>query len=310
MIGEKDQEVLARQPVDANGVPIPLDAEGSPLLVLRDADGALVVDPAFASVYEYVGTDGQTHTLDVTYITSDGTKVATAAEASIDDGTSSYTAVQEVDLGRTNVTRAPLDSPSPQATATLENALSEALASIDAAASIEFDDAGRIVLVAADGTTATIDSPTENLALYKYLLDGNTISQLPYTVNTLDLAAALLGAASDKEEPLDIDEVVYLNTFLEITGTLTDSAGSSYYDYSDFTYDRATTFDGTVSWLEPAGTNESGDPIYVLKTDTILNAVFDGENVTATNIDGFTTAADDARAVIEFVHSNPVPVTD
>ncbi len=193
--------------------------------------------------------------------------------------------------------------------ATLENALSEALASIDAASSIEFDDAGRIVLVAADGTTATINLPTENLALYKYLLDGNTISQLPDTVNTLDLAAALLGAASDKEEPLDIDEVVYLNSFLEVAGTLTDAAGSTYYDYADFTYDRATTFDGTVSWLEPA-TNESGDLIYVLKTDTILNVVFDGENVTATNIDGFTTAADDARAVIDFVHSNPVPVTE
>ncbi|MFZ2099139.1 MAG: hypothetical protein WAU86_01080 [Oricola sp.] len=319
VIGEQDQPVLAPQPVDANGVPIPLDPEGAPLLVLRDVNDAdgdgdtleLIVDPNFVSTYTYTDASGNQVTIDVTYIKADGTPVASAADAVADDSAENpYTAVQEVELGRTNVSRAPLSTPSPKADSTLENALAEALYSISQATSIEFDEAGRIVVVTADGEATAIDSPVENLALYKYILDGGTIDQLPADTNLLDLAASLLGAASDKEEALDIDEIAYLNTFLEIAGTLTDADGNTYYDFSTFTYDRTEFADVEVSWLEPAGTDADGNPLYVLRSDTILNAVFGGEELTATNIDGFTTAADDARAIIEFVHSNPVPVVE
>ncbi len=39
-----------------------------------------------------------------------------------------------------------------------------------------------------------------------------------------------------------------------------------------------------------------------------MTAVFGGVNYTGTKVDGFTQAADDARAVIEFVHEHPVPL--
>lgn len=38
-----------------------------------------------------------------------------------------------------------------------------------------------------------------------------------------------------------------------------------------------------------------------------MTAVFGGADYTGTQLDAFTQAADDARAVISFVHDNPVP---
>ncbi|WP_159015605.1 hypothetical protein [Cognatiluteimonas profundi] len=42
-------------------------------------------------------------------------------------------------------------------------------------------------------------------------------------------------------------------------------------------------------------------------TELILTAVFGGIDYSGTQLDAFTQAADDARAVIEFVHDNPMP---
>mgnify|MGYP003574381123 FL=1 len=46
---------------------------------------------------------------------------------------------------------------------------------------------------------------------------------------------------------------------------------------------------------------------WTAETVDILDAVFDGADATATNVAGFTLAADDALQVIEFVHEYEVP---
>jgi len=72
-------------------------------------------------------------------------------------------------------------------------------------------------------------------------------------------------------------------------------------------------------WLYPDATTLEGDPLFFIKQGPILNAVFPllnelGEAIdidpgeTGGNIAGFAQAADDARAVINFMHEHPVPV--
>jgi hypothetical protein len=66
---------------------------------------------------------------------------------------------------------------------------------------------------------ARIDSPLQNLALYKnVMITGN--SKLPgvQPASQMDLAAIFLGSASDKTIPISKDTVSALNTILGITG--------------------------------------------------------------------------------------------
>lgn len=221
----------------------------------------------------------------------------------------------EVELGRLNVGRAP--------TSVLVKRASEAITNLDAATSISLDPAGRLTYTTADGEVKTIDSPLENLALFvKLMTDGSigldttkwnatTLGDLAYlndgTFTTADFsrAASLLAAASDKAGVLTKDEVVYMTTFLSLPGTLDDNDPTTaikYVDFSTFSYDRSSVYSGvttTVLILE--------NGVYVPKTVNVYDAVFSGSNATGTNIDGYTQAADDARAVINYIHEYEVP---
>jgi len=81
-----------------------------------------------------------------------------------------------------------------------------------------------------------------------------------------------------------------------------------YYDFSDYEYDRTAAYDGvTVTYLS----DPEGDGTYITVTESVMEAVFDGQSwtdSTAGGVDDFTQSADDARAVIEFLHEVPVPV--
>lgn len=204
--------------------------------------------------------------------------------------------VVEVELGRMSVSRSP-----PQV---LDRALEDAMATIamDADGVLEYDAAGRIVVVDADGAVYRIDSPLANLALYDAALSGTSDW-------TLAQAAAFLGAATDKEGEVLVDTVAYINATLGVEGTITGDDGNVYYDFTAFSYDRATTYTKTIEYAELVVDPVTGDSTVVIKTDTILNAVFDGENTTDTSIDGVAQAADDARAVIEFIHDHQLPAS-
>jgi len=56
--------------------------------------------------------------------------------------------------------------------------------------------------------------------------------------------------------------------------------------------------------------NPDGTTVYVPKTVNVYEAVFSSTDVTKTNVDAFAQAADDARAVIEYVHDNAIPETN
>lgn len=218
-------------------------------------------------------------------------------------------ATVEVELGRMNVGRSP--------SAVLSSRLAEAVNNLNEADSIGLDEAGRITYTV-DGEVKTIDSPLENLALYVKLMDDGTLGlsldnsvlgNLSYlndgtlTAQDVTAAASFLAGASDKYTPMTVDGVVYLNTILGVNGTI-EQNDTQYVDFSNFSYDRSSTYDGvTVNVLEKVS-----DGTYETRTVDLYDAVFGGQEYTSdSGIDGFAQAADDARAVIAYVHDHSAP---
>ncbi|MEZ5850801.1 MAG: hypothetical protein R3D68_09175 [Hyphomicrobiaceae bacterium] len=274
---------------------------GDMYIILRDASGLPILD---ANGY-----------VQVMYYDSTGKLVCCIprdAEGNLLPALPDGTAVLpiEVELARLSVGRSP--------TRVLSAQYEEALKSIAAAVSVELDAAGRIVLVAADGTKSTLDSPLVNLAIYRELLNTGTLAGIDasklgslsflvdgvLTAEDLKVAASLFGAASDKTVTVTIDTVAYMNVILGIDGTL----ASNYVDYSTFTYNRETAYATatiTVLVLQPDG---SWKPTEVKVLDSVFkDAVPTGD---LTNISAFTAATDDARAIIDYLHTYAVPTAE
>src|SRR5690606_15297262 len=115
---------------------------------------------------------------------------------------------------RTSVVRAP-DS-------VLENALEEVVTSLATAQCLSLDPAGRLVTISQAGDevlSSAIDSPLQNLAIYRQLLlkgylgdEANPIV-LPDT-DILTTAARGFGGSADKTGKVTVDQVVYTNQIL------------------------------------------------------------------------------------------------
>lgn len=218
-------------------------------------------------------------------------------------------ATVEVELGRLNVGRSP--------TGVLSSRLEEAISIINQATAVTLDEAGRLLLTI-DGEQKTIDSPLENLAIYIKLmndgtlglsLDNSVLGSLAFlndgtlTAQDVTAAASFLAGASDKYAPLSVDSVVYLNTILNVDGSITQN-GTDYVDFSSFTYDRSDVYENTTAEV----LIETSPGVYETKTVNIYDTVFSSQDYSSTSgIDGFTQAADDARAVIAYVHDNSAP---
>jgi len=265
------------------------DLFGDMVVVLRDANGVPILTSTglvqvIAYVYDASGNlvplkDASGNLVVIPY-NAEGDLLPTVTV----DGTTYDVSGAEVDLGRLSVGRAP--------NKVLDHSLTEALSKLTAG-TVTLDSTGRL---AVDGVT--IDSPLENLALYdKYMTTGSLPGvTLPVGFNP----ASLLAAASDKYGSISVDTVVYMNSILGI------NSGTTYYDFSTTNYDRYTTWKdatATVLVLQPNGS-------YVPTVVNLYDAVFSSTNwtdPTATGgADDFATAADDYRAVIEFVHDNGV----
>ncbi|MBU6247402.1 MAG: hypothetical protein KGN77_06560 [Xanthomonadaceae bacterium] len=272
------------------------DLLGDMNVILRDANGVPILD-------EY----GHVQPLD-----ANGDPIPLTPEGDIVAGSEDL--VVPVEFSRLSVSRSP--------SKVIDKSYDEAIAALNAATTISIDASGRLVTTV-DGVAKTIDSPLENLALYEALLnngylpgftpkEGAAPTSLSFlvdkTVTNSDMlqAASFLAAASDKSGSINDDTVVYTDSILGITGTtpLTGEDGKQYVDFTNVTYDRSAVYPDTmtVTYLEK---NEDGS--YTKKTTSIIDAVFGGETYTGTQLDAFTQAADDARAVIEYVHDNPVP---
>lgn len=275
------------------------DIYGDMYVIDRDENGVPILDENGYVQVKYLDADGNLQCCILR--DSEGNLLPTLA-----DGTAVVPI--EVELGRLSVGRSPDQ--------VLAAQYEEAVNSINTAASVSLDASGRIVITATDGTQSTIDSPLENLALYYELLTTGTLSgvdatklgSLSYladgnlTAQDLSLAASFFAAASDKTIPVSVDSIEYMNTILGIEGSLTDG----YTDYSTFTYDRQAVYGSTEVTVLVEQEDGSWKPTSVNVYDTILGGTPTGD---LTNVTAFTTATDDARAIINYLHEYEVPTS-
>ncbi|MBD1544897.1 hypothetical protein [Roseibium aggregatum] len=276
---------------------------GDMYIILRDENGVPTLDENGYVQVKYVDANGD---LQCCIPRNDeGDLLAT-----LPDGTA--VVPLEVELGRVSVGRSP--------TQVLAAQYDEVLNTInsDDAVSVSLDASGRIVVTLTDGTEKTIDSPLENLALYYQLLTTGTISgiddptklgDLAYlvdgtlTAQDLSVAASFFAAASDKTIAVTVDSIEYMNTILGIEGSLTDG----YVDYSSFVYDRESVYGS----MEVEVLVQQPDGSWASETVNVYDVILGGEATgELTNVTAFTTATDDARAIIDYLHEYGVPTTN
>lgn len=118
--------------------------------------------------------------------------------------------IPEVELGRLNVARSPDQ--------VLDRSLTEALKTLTPEMvsyyNLTLDQAVEALSLNFD-TTVFVDSPLQNLALLKDMLDGTSALTASGVVNdTATLAAMMLGAASDKTVPISVDTVIAVTAIL------------------------------------------------------------------------------------------------
>lgn len=247
---------------------------------------------------------------------------------------------QEVDFGRINEARAPDQ--------VFDSQLEDVVINLATADCRTLDPAGRLVATRAGDDlsvlVSTIDSPLQNLAIYRQLMLTGTIgAPLPEGATVLDTAARGLGVASDKAGEVNVDLVAYLNQIMglsdpltstilpkvcemyreEVTGKiqLVEKCFLLYPIDEEYNYDRLTNFYALPSPAYiPADAPEAGTfeyltlmpnsdpPQFEILYDLITTAVFEDESFSGGNIGGFAQASDDTRAVVSFMHENQVPV--
>ena len=323
---------------DGNGVPIPSlavqvpDPESGQLV-----DGGLCWQPIASAEFSY---DGYVVPTDRVVVPTASTPVDGGWLIPVDQYTcgvegffSSYT--EEVDFGRINEARSPAS--------VFESQLEDVVIKLATADSTSLDPAGRMVAsncgVDEDTVTSTIDSPLQNLAVYRQLMMTGTIGvDLPEGADIFDTAARGLGVASDKGGAVNKDMVAYLNMLMgldvaptvlpkltetyreEVQGTI-QLVTKSFLDYRTFGYDRGANFGALPSPAYiPEGAPVPGEfeylalipntdpPNFEILQGPIMTAVFDNDpGFLGGNIEGFAQAADDTRAVINFMHNWPIP---
>jgi len=234
--------------------------------------------------------------------------------------------VEEVHFGRMNSGRSP--------NKVLDSQLAEAYVTLRSG-NIDRDHAGRITVDDPDtdpNPDKTIDSPLQNLAMYRELLAHGALElqfgvDLPWnwdgmTADFLDWAAAALGASAEKDDywvdgPINLDLVVYFNRILGIPGPSDDAIqgdgaigadGEYYFDYSydntGFSYTRSAKYPGCAWGYEIVGSSLEpfNEPIMSLVFGTLAEP--NGVDFSGDNIFAFATAADDSRRVIAFAHDD------
>jgi len=203
---------------DDDGVPIPSD----PVLV-QDPETGLLVDGGLCQ--QPIAFNVDDPALCPTECVVDTTDPATVAVNQFNCSvgfidtetgltTSCSNCTQEVDFGRVNAARSPVT--------VFESQLEDVVVNLAIADCTTLDPAGRLVAstVAADGTvtTSTIDSPLQNLAIYRELMLtgflGDAANPIELPGDTLDTAARGLGVSSDKTGEVNVDLVAYLNSIM------------------------------------------------------------------------------------------------
>jgi len=357
---------------DIDGVPIP-----SPEVQVEDPETGLLVDGGLC--WQPIAFNVDNTDLCPAECVVDTTTPATVDvnQYSCGVATGCSNCTQEVDFGRTNLARSPVE--------VFESQLEDVVVNLAIADCTTLDPAGRLVAstVAADETvtTNTIDSPLQNLAIYRQLMLtgflGDAANPIELPGDTLDTAARGLGVSSDKTGEVNVDLVAYLNSIMglddvptilgklcetyreEVQGTI-QLVEKCYLNYgmdlsdipplgADYAYTRETNFlalpdpayipegAAVAGWfeylavLDPAAVvpqfqidqGFSQNAVFCVDVDgNPLNPVFNTEctalvpvagsvaEYTGDNIGAFAQAADDTRAVINFMHDWPMPDAD
>lgn len=247
--------------------------------------------------------------------------------------------LQEVEFGRTNLARSP-DS-------VLQTQLDEVVFNLTTAGCLSLDPAGRMVYSSEiNGVVEsyTIDSPLQNLAIYRQLMRTGQLHENIKLPDWKRTAAIALGAAMDKEGSVTVDLTAYLNMILGLTEesvNLPEGLERKCLDikqeikgkvgyveecfilYNSFSYYRYGNFTSLPDpdYIQCDNPNESNcleymevvsfDPLQmVVVKKPILESVSElkeNKNWEGSKIGGFAKAADDARAVVEFMHNYEVP---
>jgi len=118
-------------------------------------------------------------------------------------------------------------------------------------------------------------------------------------------AASFLAGAADKTQPISIDKMVYLNTIAGVDGAIPSPTGTgTFVDFTTFAYDRTAAYAGVTADVivkQPDGT-------YQVETIDVFADVFESQGFAAAgSANAFAQAADDARAIINYVHEYEVP---
>ncbi|HVC11417.1 MAG TPA: hypothetical protein VNE59_07260 [Burkholderiales bacterium] len=123
--------------------------------------------------------------------------------------------IGEVELGRMNVARAPAH--------VIDRALAEAITTLTDPANqtlYKLDSLDAIVQAILNASALRVDSPLQNLALYRELLTTATLGTTGIPVTTANytlLAAIFIGGASDKTLPISASSVEAVNTIMGLT---------------------------------------------------------------------------------------------
>jgi len=234
----------------------------------------------------------------------------------------------EVEFGRLNIVRSPQS--------VLDQAFDESMKVLAApGAVLSLDFCGRLTStypdpVSGETIVKTIDSPRENMALYQYIMKHmfeNTaennynnrlgfLGEVPNSFDPLTIAASCFAAGSDKTGTVDIDEVVYIDGFIDCTGLnpiLNLHENKYYYNFSEpmlggaqFQYSRGVYADRylKIVTLNGDGTyNEEIKSVKAAMEDAGLFTYMWGK-VDATRVSGFALAVDDAVQVLDYVHGD------
>ena len=122
----------------------------------------------------------------------------------------------EIEFGRTNSARAPAS--------VFESQLEDVVVKLATADEIGLDPAGRLVACIDGGadpdTSSAVDSPIQNLAIYKQLMTYGYLGdagQIVLPASVMDTAARGIGVAVDKGGKVTKDMLVYLNQIMGLS---------------------------------------------------------------------------------------------
>ena len=316
-----------------NGVPIP-----SPATLVENPETGALVDGGLC--WQPIAFDEGDACPDTCVIDSvpSGTAVVAVDQfnCAVEVGCSACT--QEADFGRTNVART--------SEAVFDAQLEDVLVKLATSDCATLDPAGRMVASTNEEgvvTSSTIDSPLQSLAIYRQLmLTGSIGVTLPQGASLMDTAARGIGTSFDKGGEVNVDVVAYVNLLLGLSDPATNTvldpkicetyreevAGQiqlvekCFLNYGAYGYTRANNFSTTEqslpspSYIPDENAHGWFEYLYELAVPAtfgiqqgpIVDAVFAGDGGEyMSDIGGFAQAADDTRAVINYMHNWAVP---